>query len=83
MTKIDDRNRADYQKARATTKHERNRSSAIESKLQAIMDWAEENSNFDTEFVDSLYEQFINRGELSESQIEALDNIIDKWGIDA
>ncbi len=47
------------------------------------MDWAEENSNFDTEFVDSLYEQFINRGELSESQIEALDNIIDKWGIDA
>lgn len=50
-------------------------------KIDAILDWAEEHPEFDTDFVESLASQLEDKGELSENQEDALDNIIEKWHI--
>ena len=55
----------------------------VERKLDAVMTWADNHPHFDTEYVESLIDQFDDRGKLSSSQEDALDNIIEKWHIDA
>lgn len=53
-----------------------------EEKIQAIYNWKRASSvSFKTDFVDSLYDQFIDRGTLSNNQIAALDRIIQKFNI--
>jgi hypothetical protein len=54
----------------------------IEAKIELVLDWAEQHPEFDVEFVTSLEVQFEDRGDLSNKQVEALDNIIAKWEID-
>ena len=53
-----------------------------EDKINLIMDWAEGRDDFDTEFVESLAEQWEAHGYLSGTQEQALDNIIEKWKIE-
>ena len=55
------------------------RSQLIQERFDSIKEWAECHEEFDMGFVDSLEEQFLERGGLSDKQIKALDNIIDKW----
>ncbi len=55
---------------------------AIEEKIQAVQDWADTHTDFDCDFVDSLGEQLERQGELSQKQIDALDNIIEKFHIE-
>lgn len=55
---------------------------SIEDKLSVITEYATEHPDFDTEFVDSLNNQFERKGDLSDKQILALSNIIDKWEMD-
>jgi len=54
----------------------------IENKLQGVINWAEEQENFDATFVYSLQEYFEREGRLSQRQLEALDNIIENCNID-
>jgi hypothetical protein len=54
----------------------------IDELLEKIKEWAEYRSDFDMTFVDSLEEQYLAKGELSERQVQALENICDKWGIE-
>jgi hypothetical protein len=54
----------------------------IEEKIEMVLEWADnENPDFDTEFIESLQEQYEEKGWLSEKQEEALDNIINKFRI--
>ena len=53
-----------------------------EEKIKMILEWAdEEKPEFDTGFVESLQDQLEKKDFLTDAQEEALDNIIDKWGI--
>lgn len=52
-----------------------------EVKIERILEWAEENPKFDTEFVERLQDQLDRAGELSVDQIRALDNILERWRI--
>lgn len=54
----------------------------IGQKLQMILDYAADDPEFDASFVQDLFFQFVANGDLSERQIAALDNIIDKWGLE-
>ena len=54
----------------------------LKDKIEMVFEWANDRSDFDQEFVESLYEQLEDRGTLSDKQEEALDNIIEKWGMD-
>jgi len=45
--------------------------------LEEVVELADEHDWFDTEFVDSVSEQFESRGYLTEKQISALQNIRD------
>ncbi len=54
----------------------------IEDKLDSVMNWADENPQFEPSFIESLAIQFQENGDLSDKQVLALDNIIDKWGIE-
>ena len=49
--------------------------------VEAVLDWAQDQVDFNTEFLESLQERLENGRELTERQREALDNIIEKWGI--
>lgn len=51
----------------------------IVERFDEIKEWAEEHDEFNMDFVDSLEEQFLERGGLSDKQIKALDNILEKW----
>ena len=51
-----------------------------ESKIDSILKWAEKNDFFDTEFIESLFEQ-VRYKDLSFSQEQAIDNIIKKFKI--
>jgi hypothetical protein len=52
-------------------------------RLESIRNWAEEHSNFDTTFIDSLIEQVDEKCRpLSEPQRESIDNILDRFSID-
>jgi len=52
-----------------------------QDKIDAILDWANENYWFDTGFVDSLSEQLERKGRLTDNQESALDNLIEKFDI--
>lgn len=52
-----------------------------EEKIAMILEWASERDDFDPTFVENLYERLDTLGMLTPAQSEALDNIIDKWGI--
>ena len=52
-----------------------------QTKIDAVMDWAEETPHFNVEFVEKLQQDLQVKGELSEKQEAALDNIIDKWRV--
>lgn len=54
----------------------------IGQKLQMILDYAADDPVFDASFVQDLFFQFVASGDLSERQVAALDNIIDKWGLE-
>jgi hypothetical protein len=51
----------------------------IDEKIQEIQEYAADHPDFDTTFIDSLEQQYLERGTLSEKQVEALDNILEKW----
>lgn len=53
-----------------------------DEKIEMVLEWAKDKPKFDTEFIESLNEFFENNGHLTESQEDALDNIIHKWGIE-
>lgn len=53
-----------------------------EHNIALIMDWASEHPEFDTEFVERLSEQLDKRGYLTEKQSAALENIIERFGIE-
>jgi DNA polymerase-3 subunit epsilon len=55
--------------------------SEIRSMIDRILDWAADCDRFDPSFVENLLEQFEERGTLSEKQVAALENIIEKWHI--
>lgn len=53
-----------------------------DEKISAIYNWKRASSvSFDTSFVDSLYDQYLQRGKLSDKQVAALDKIITKFNI--
>ena len=54
---------------------------SILNKIEAVQEWAEENTWFNTEFVDSLEEAMQKYGRLTENQESALDRIIDRFDI--
>ncbi len=49
--------------------------------LDLIFEWAEGQTTFDTAYVERLQEFLSARGELTPNQREAVERIIDKWGI--
>lgn len=53
-----------------------------EEKIDMILEWADEHPEFDAEFVEDLQDKFETYGRLTENQEAALDNIIEKWGIE-
>jgi hypothetical protein len=52
-----------------------------QEKIELILDWANEHPKFDPTFVEELSHKISEYGELTESQSEALDNIIERWHI--
>ena len=52
--------------------------------INAIFQWSKEddNSEFDTSFIESLSEKLDQFGELTPRQEQALTNIVEKWEID-
>lgn len=56
----------------------------VEAKIKLIREWIENGDapeDWDDTFVESLAEQFEDKGWLSDKQEAALDNIITKWDI--
>ncbi len=54
-----------------------------EEKIVAVLEWADyHHSEFDAAFVLSVQEQLGDRGWLTDSQEDAIDNIIDRWRIE-
>lgn len=53
----------------------------LEEKIGMVLEWAEEHPDFDPEFVESLNDQLVDRGTLTDKQEDALDNIIESWNI--
>lgn len=51
-------------------------------KIDLILDWAAKNPEFETMFVEKMAEKLEKFGVLTERQSEALDNIIERWGIE-
>ncbi len=47
--------------------------------IQEIREITEGNPSFDDKFLDSIEAQLEARGDLSDRQIEALENILEKW----
>ena len=56
-----------------------------QEKITAIIDWSLENRDkrFNSIFVYDLQEKLDEFGKLTRAQERSLDNIIEKWGIDA
>lgn len=53
-----------------------------ETKIENILEWASDtDADFDTEFVESVYDRIQKVGYVTESQMNALDNIIERWRI--
>lgn len=58
------------------------RHDTLENLFEKIFDFANEHSDFNTEYVDSVYEYFEREGDISDKQYKALERICDKWGIE-
>ena len=52
-----------------------------EEKIVMVLEWAEENPNFDISFIESIAEALAEYGSLTYYQGKALDNIIRKFRI--
>jgi len=52
-----------------------------EEMCEAILEWAEDNDWFDTSFVDAMQNELDSGYDLTDAQIESLQNIIDKFEI--
>lgn len=50
-------------------------------KIKSILEWAKVKTFFDTEFIESLQDQFEEKGYLSDAQERAVDKIIKKFRI--
>jgi DNA polymerase III epsilon subunit-like protein len=50
--------------------------------IERIMDWAESNPDFDTDFVEKLADDLETKGRLTQRQIDSLHNIIERWRVD-
>ncbi|MFQ5787288.1 MAG: hypothetical protein ACE5H1_04840 [Thermodesulfobacteriota bacterium] len=50
--------------------------------IDRIQDWAENKSWFDARFVDDVQEQLLEKGFITETQVDALWNIIKEFDID-
>ncbi len=53
-----------------------------EKKISAIAEWSIDHPEFDIEFLEALRETLDERGTLSNKQLETLDSLMTKWGID-
>lgn len=60
------------------TEQQRNVEAAREY-IDTIQEWALEHEDFDTSFVDSIAEQLESRGSVTDRQLAALQNIVEKW----
>lgn len=49
--------------------------------IELILGWAEDKPMFDTSFVEKLSDKLDDGKELSDKQVAALENIIEKWDI--
>lgn len=57
--------------------------SDVERKISAILNWANhEMPTFDDSYIVGLQEKLDDFGKLFPNQVQAIDKIIDKWGID-
>lgn len=56
----------------------------LEERIQIIIEYADEHPEFDRGFIDSLCEQILANGtdSISPKQMAALNNIIDKFGME-
>lgn len=50
--------------------------------IDAILEWAEDHPEFDTGFVESVEAQLHQHGHLSIAQLNALENIAEKFSIE-
>lgn len=64
------------------TKVNRERFDTIDDKLSRITEWMDEHPEFDPSYIESLVIQFRDKENLSDKQIESLNNIIEKWDIE-
>jgi hypothetical protein len=55
---------------------------AIEEKFEKIFEFASEHPEFDTEFIDSVYEYFEREGDVSDKQLLSLNRIMEQWGME-
>ncbi len=56
------------------------RKAQIEFLISEILEWyMNTDADFDPTYVESLEEQFISRGDLTDKQIESLQNIFNTW----
>ncbi len=58
-----------------------NNDKLIAHKIKLIKEFAEDNDFFSTDYIESVEEQFEKRGNLTENQEIAINNIIDKCKI--
>lgn len=61
------------------TNEDKETSKYISHLFKEIFEYADDNPNFNLEFVDSVYEQFEKNGTLSEKQYTAIENIYENW----
>lgn len=65
-----------------TDPHLDEKMSEYSHKISGILKWADQQENFSTTFVEKISEVLENRGKLSVKQMNAIDNIIEKFDID-
>lgn len=53
-----------------------------DQKIAAILEWAEDNEEFDTDFIESVQQKAAKFGGLTKGQQDAIDSIIEKFRID-
>lgn len=53
-----------------------------QEKIDMVLEWAESHSNFDTTFIENINEFLSRVGRLTDSQTDALDNIIERFHIE-
>lgn len=51
----------------------------VQDMLARVFEYAENHPNFDTEFIESLQERIDGGRELTDGQIAALENIVDRF----